>query len=194
MAKNTTRATRGEIVPATATAVSSLLANEFAGLKLGGGLEIVSTESVTRPVLQQKDNEPFAVLFERAIVKGEVFEGESRSGEAKQKPADVAFVINLTTGEEMVLVCNAAMKSAIERAYPERVTGNGDWAYIGMAFAMIGKLKPHKGGKFIREYLIKRLVLKGQAAPEVDETIDTRSQFTKDEMSEGGKAIKDAVS
>jgi hypothetical protein len=175
MAKNTTRETRGELTAPTAKNLVATIGNEFAGLKLGGGLEIVGTESVTRPVLQQEDNVAFAVMFERPIVKGEVFEGETRDGEAKQKAADIAFVINLTTGEEMVLICNAAMKSAIERAYPERVTGNGDWAYVGMSFAMIGKLKQHPNNKTkrIREYLIKRIITTAEG-PRVDETIDTR--------------------
>lgn len=137
-----------ELVPYDPGAVDQLLG----GLHLGGGIKVKAVKAVTRPVLRQLDNVPIAVKIMTAIRAGEEFVRQSRAGEAVMKPADICFVVNLETGEEQTLVANAAMKSALERAYP----GEG---YVDHAFAMISHKRAHKEGKQIREYLIKELIL-----------------------------------
>lgn len=121
----------------------------IASLNLPSSVKVVGIKSVTRPVLKQVDNIPIAVKIISPIRKGEIFKQEGRDD---MKPADICFVVNLQTGEEQTLVCNAALKSALERTYE-------DDGYNGRYFAIISQKRPHKETRTIREYFIKELEL-----------------------------------
>lgn len=139
---------RSVTTTAAPTSADALLST----LEIGGGIKIVGTKAVTRPVLRQEDGVPVAVKIISSIMSSEIFERKSHQGEAIMKPADICHVVNLATGEEMTLICNAAFHSALTREYP-------DDAYVGKYFAFVSQLRPHKEGRRIREYLIKELIV-----------------------------------
>jgi len=134
--------------------VSVAAEHDFNALKLGGGFEIAGVKTVTRPVLKQHDHIWMAVRFDSEIFQGKELTGTKRDGEAKIAPAQLAYVTNLETGEEQTLIVNAALKTGLEDTYPEK-------AYVGRAFALRSKIRPHDGGKKqIREYEVKELILR----------------------------------
>lgn len=138
------------VSPAKREMVSSNAEALLSELQLAPHIKVVGAKAVTRPVLRQHDGIPLAVKIISEITESQVFEGQKRSGEAIQKAADICHVVDLSTGEEMTLIANAAFKSALLREYP-----NGD--YVGRYFAFVSQRRPHKDGKMIREYLIKEL-------------------------------------
>lgn len=84
-------------------------------------------KQVTRTVLQQVENVPFAVEFEGPAHESEV-QTPARGG-TKMQPARVADVINLVTGSRQVLIMNTVLEGEMDRNYP-------DQAYVGRKFAI----------------------------------------------------------
>lgn len=87
-----------------------------------GGLKV--ERQVTRDVLRQVDGEAFAVEFEAPFVIGIPIKG------AKMDPAHTANVINLETGECVVLIGNEVLRNELDKVYPD----NG---FVGKLFAIV---------------------------------------------------------
>ena len=91
-----------------------------------------SVRSVILPVLRKVDNVPLYVEFVSAMrtstVKARV--SKDKDGEKSMKPATVAEVINLETGEHANLICNTVLESNLTETYP----GEG---YVGKQFKII---------------------------------------------------------
>jgi hypothetical protein len=83
-------------------------------------------KNVTLPILKQEDGKTYYIKITGPIFTGKEIKGEGK--EAKEKPADLANIINLETGEEMQIIMNTVLKSNLEEMYPE----NG---YVDKMFA-----------------------------------------------------------
>lgn len=83
-------------------------------------------KQVTRTVLQQSENMPFAIMFESAAAESMVPEA-ARGGAQKMAPARVCDVVNLVTGEKQLLIMNTALEGDLDRNYAD----NG---YVGKQF------------------------------------------------------------
>lgn len=103
------------IVPPTTKAVAASV--------VALGYEVVN--QVTRDVKRQIDNVPFYVMFEGPMDKGPDLEQYT-----KMKSAVVAPIVDLETGEFMVLICNAVLESELRQSYP-------DEGYVGKSFAIV---------------------------------------------------------
>jgi hypothetical protein len=110
-----------------------MLAPGNAGLTIGGKTFRVAKQ-VTRTVLRQVDNEPFAITITSPIYVGEEL-SSGRGGAPKMQPAELCDVTNLETGELQVLIANTVLKSELERAYKD-----GD--YLNRSFIICRKDGP----------------------------------------------------
>lgn len=73
-------------------------------------------KNVTLPILKKIDNEPFYVKISGAIFQGKPIK---QNGETPKNPANLVPVINLDTGEEMLVVINKVLGSIFEENYPD---------------------------------------------------------------------------
>lgn len=102
---------------------------------------------VTLPVLKKEDGKEIYVQFTSPIYRGKELKGKNSD---KMEPADLAQIIDLTTGEEMTLICNAVLKGTLEEEYPNE-------EYVGKQFAILQSKVP---GKRYKNYTIKEIKLK----------------------------------
>jgi hypothetical protein len=100
---------------------------DFAGLKIIG-TEVTEVKAVTRPVLVQEDNKPFAVRIISHIYRGQELKKKRGSG-VEMAPANLCHVIDMETGEEKTLICNTVLHSELDRAFPNH-------GYVGRYFAI----------------------------------------------------------
>lgn len=131
---------------ATTEAIGSAGAQLAEHLETQLGKPVKVKRNVTLPVLRQHDGRPIAVQFDSPIKQAKKLDGDT----SDRNPPKVASVIDLSSGELMTLICNAAMVSALEREYP-------DEAYVGKQFAMVSMKRPHKGERSLREYSIREI-------------------------------------
>ncbi len=87
----------------------------------GTALEFEVVKSVTRPVLR------FGAQPEYVRIEGPMYKGEKIEKAKYDSVPTLLDVINLKTGEAMVMVCATVFVSEIERAYP-------DGSYVGRDF------------------------------------------------------------
>lgn len=123
-----------------------------------GGREYEMVAQVTRPVLSQKGNEPFAVQFEGPIRQSDV-----RIPDSDMAPPMVADVVNLETGECMLLIVNTVMESELTRYFP-------DGGYVGKFLAM--RREKSAADKRYYTYKIVELRPKADRSADVVQTID----------------------
>jgi len=86
--------------------------------------EVKVVKNVTLPLLKKEDDRPVYIKSIGAIYKGKQVNGKEAD---KMEPADLMNIVNLETGEEMQIICNAVMKSTFNEEYP-------DDSYIGKCF------------------------------------------------------------
>lgn len=94
------------------------------------------TKLVTVPVMKIDFETAYYVRFESPFYVGK--EIKEKSGKVAKKPATLANVTNMETGELGIIVCNEVLKSTIEEGYP-------DEDYVGKIFEVIKHQK--KEGK-----------------------------------------------
>ncbi len=103
-----------------------------------GGITYKMKRRVVLALLKHAVNQTVYIRFEAAIKVGK--EILAKPGAASMGPAQIAVVIDLTTGEEMQYIVSAVLLSTLKEEYPKD-------AYIGKSFA-IHKLPPDtKRGK-----------------------------------------------
>jgi hypothetical protein len=107
-------------------------------------------KQVTVPTLSPKPDAPIYVKMLGAIFVGKEIKSAKKpeEGGVEQKPADLALVVNLETGEEMHLICSAVFKANLQDTYPKDT-------YVGKAFrvAKLGK----RAGKRYFDYAIAEI-------------------------------------
>lgn len=131
-----TNATKDEtatkIVQSTATEAAASIApkavegNLIDALMAQIGARVV--QRVSRTVLQQIDDVPFAVTFETAAVESALVT-EGRGGKIKMEPARVCDVVNVATGASQTLIMNEVLEAELSRHYPEL-------SYVGKSFVI----------------------------------------------------------
>lgn len=93
------------------------------------GFKIV--KNVTLPLLKMKAGlDPYFLRFESAMALGRAIKdaGKDSAGKTKQmEPPFLAHVVELSTGEEMQIICPAVMRSTLDEEYPDN-------AYVGKSF------------------------------------------------------------
>lgn len=105
---------------------------------------------VTIPVLKLLPDTPVFVQVTGAIYQGKELK---KGGEENLKPADLMNVKDLTTGEDMQIVCGEVLKSTLRDEYPND-------SYVGKAFRIIkGKKKDKEGGRGYFTYSIAEIEL-----------------------------------
>lgn len=103
--------------------------------------KIKVVKQVTVPTLSVKDGATAYVKFDGPIFLGKELKKTAKDGEAaKEKPADLASVINLETGEQMHLIVAAVVKENLNETYPKD-------KYVGRSFA-ISKLGKRAGKRY----------------------------------------------
>lgn len=126
-------AKKSEPVPAHPDAPKNgvVMGSGVKGVTIGGKAYKI-TKKITTPLLKHAVGQSVAIRFETAIYVGKEIKKPGET--AKEKPADLATVIDLETGEEMTYILSAVVKGNLDDLYP------GD-AIIGHSFAI------HKGDK-----------------------------------------------
>lgn len=114
-------------------------------------IDFEEIKPVTTAVLRQVIDAPFFVEFRTAIKQGDVVSTKQGADGQAMKPADVAQVVNLETGEVQTLICNAVLKSELEKNYPKA-------GYVGKQFRIVQHAKT--GGKRYNPYSISEIKLK----------------------------------
>ena len=87
---------------------------------------------LTRPVLKMPEGVPRYVKIEHPMFIGKTIKEKSKgdSDDKKQKePATILDVIDLSTGEQAQIVCNAVLKSVLAEEYPND-------SYVGLCFSI----------------------------------------------------------
>ncbi len=95
-------------------------------------------KAVTLRQLKLKMNVEYYIKFTGAMTLGkeipEKATVDSKTGEvvpaAKREPAHIAFIVNLETGEPMMMVCPTVLRKELEEAY----AGEG---YVGKCFGFV---------------------------------------------------------
>lgn len=93
-------------------------------------MKYVIKKHVTLPLLKIKPNgAPAFVRFEGAMHLGERIKGAATEGTkaAKMEPATLAHVLDLTTGEEMQIICPLLLRERLSENYPKD-------SYVGKQF------------------------------------------------------------
>lgn len=107
--------------------------------------EYKSVRKITLPLLKKEDGVAIFVAIMGPIFKGKEVKGTGDA--AKMAPADLANILNLETGEEMQMICNAVLKSTLEEEYP----GEG---YVGKQFRI---LQSKVEGKRYKNYTVEEI-------------------------------------
>jgi hypothetical protein len=81
------------------------------------------------PLLKLEQHKPAYVKITEPIFKGKEIT-PAKGGKTQEKPADIANIINLDTGEEMQIIVAAVVKSVLEENYP-------DAGYVGKGFEIV---------------------------------------------------------
>lgn len=108
-------------------------------------------KQVTVPTLSPKPDSPIYVKMLSKIFVGKEIKpstAQDAEGGAIQKPADLALVVNLETGEQMHLIVSAVMKANVEETYPKDT-------YVGKSFR-ISKLGKRAGKRYF-DYAIAEI-------------------------------------
>jgi hypothetical protein len=86
---------------------------------------------LTRPVLKMPEGVPRYVKIEAPMFIGKTIKEKSKGGDDKKQkePATILDVVDLTTGEQAQIVCNAVLKSVLAEEYPND-------AYVGLCFSI----------------------------------------------------------
>jgi len=103
-------------------------------------------KNVTLPILKKEDGKEIFVQATGPIYRGKEIKA---TGDKKMEPADLMPVVDLTTGEEMLLIANAVLKGTLEEEYPD----NG---YVGKSFSILQTKVP---GKRYKNFTIKEIEL-----------------------------------
>lgn len=101
---------------------------------------------VTLPLSKFKVDVPKYVQFEGAIFTGKPV--KAKDGEAEEKPADLANVIDLETGEPCQIIVGSVLRGILEDNYP-------DAGYIGHRFQIIQHAQ--REGKRYKTYTVNEL-------------------------------------
>lgn len=101
---------------------------------------------LTFPVLKKQDDTPIFVRIEGAIFTGRDI--QTKKGEEMEKPAQIARVTNLETGEQMEMICNKVLESTLNEQMP-------DDGYVGKCFEIIQRVgKKGAGGRAYKTYSV----------------------------------------
>lgn len=111
-----------------------------------GGKAYKVKKKITLPLLKQVAGQSVAIQFESPIYVGKDI--KTKEGAAKEKPADLANIINLETGEEMVYIVSAVVKGNLDDLYPAE-------AIVGKCFAILKGTKVE--GKRYNDYTVVEL-------------------------------------
>lgn len=114
-------------------------------------------KQVTRPTLQMKADVPIFVVFQGEIYKGKEITATKPAGAAQPepqiKPADIANVVNLETGELAQIVVGEVLKGVLLEEYK-------DGSYVGLGFRIC---KRDVTGKRYKQYDVAELELSDEA-------------------------------
>jgi hypothetical protein len=97
-------------------------------------MEFQRKRSVTLPIFKFGAT-PLFLRFE-----GPIYQGERLESQKDMEPPHLAKVVDLTTGEEGLIVVGAVLLSELDRAYPKD-------AYVGKSFEIL-KRKAETGKKY----------------------------------------------
>ena len=79
---------------------------------IGNAPEFTRIKSVTRPVLK------FGAAAEYVRFEGPMYEGEKLKKSKYDDPATLAEVVNLRTGEQMIMICYTVLITELAKHYP----------------------------------------------------------------------------
>jgi len=94
-------------------------------------------KAVTLPALVLQLNEPRILQFDAAIRQSTITADPKKQ---REKPADIAPVTDLETGEQFTLLVPSIVKSELSEKYPKDT-------YVGKAFRIV-KLEKRKGKRY----------------------------------------------
>ena len=97
-----------EVLPATTEAAKTL--NEVTSA--GAAPSFTRIKSVTRPVLK------FGVSAEYVRFEGPMYVGDKLEKTKYDEPATLAEVVNLRTGEQMIMICYRVLSTELAKHYP----------------------------------------------------------------------------
>ena len=114
------------------------------------------SKNVTLPLSKWKNEAPKYLQFKGEIFLGKQLADAKLDADGKaQKPAHLANVVDLETGEEMQVICASVLKATLEEEYPAG-------AYVGKAFM----LTQHRDtAKKYNTYSISELEFESKATP-----------------------------
>lgn len=84
---------------------------------------------LTRPLFKIIKDAPLYVRIVGAMYQGEKLVKKDGTSASDMDPAILANVVNLETGEEGQIICNAALEAVLKRTYPND-------GYIGKCFGL----------------------------------------------------------
>lgn len=114
--------------------------------KMAGRFKVLKTVSL--PLKSLAEGDLAHVKMETAIRLGEKLKGKANE---KKEPAHLANVIDLDTGEEMLMIIPAVLKSSLEDNYK-------DESYVGKAFQITHLGKKAKGGAADEGYNLYKIL------------------------------------
>lgn len=157
MTKNKDQKTSGDMVT---TGAGTVPADPFAAFAI--------ERKVTMPLLKQAEGEKVAVYFVSNIYRGRELK-QARGGVQREKPADLANVMNLITGELQSFICAALVKSELTENYPND-------GYVGKAFIIERGPKKQGGARAYNTYNVTEVkVPAGVKVPPTEKIADKSS-------------------
>lgn len=114
-----------------------------------GGFVPKVKQKLTFAQLKLVENVPCYIKITKAIYEGKELK---TTGEAKQKPANLMHVTDLSTGEEdMIIVVPSVLQSTLEESYEKET-------YVGKGFAVVmGEIKEGSGSRKYRTFKIDEI-------------------------------------
>ncbi len=104
-------------------------------------MEFKRKKLLTRPILKMEQDKPRYVKVEQAMFIGkEIKDSRLKDDDKGKGPAMILNCINLETGEQVQIVCNAVLKSVLAEEYPNDT-------YVGKCF-MITKMGRQPGKQY----------------------------------------------
>lgn len=136
-------------VPTLSEQATALAARSY--IKVAGARYNVKAQ-ITRTVLRQIADVPFAVKFESAAFESEALAGdaEAKGRDGPRKPPRIAHVINLENGDKQVLIMNTVLEGDLKKHFP-------DDGYIDHSFLIRGTVPIGRDG-LVKTYRVYQII------------------------------------
>lgn len=100
-----------------------------------GGIKFKKKKTVTVPVLKLKPDAPAVVRIESRMEKSKQIEGKGAADDKKKmEPATIAHCVDMTTGEECIIIVGKVLEGVLNDTYPEH-------SYVGKCFEIVNRGK-----------------------------------------------------